>query len=222
MLLTTTYVKNASFFIKKSFMLFFVSCVLFACQKDLGSDQQQPSEQTIQSKANSGNANSGVSTSNGITTRSECFQALAEIAHCNNGEDILFTGTIDLKEKISVNDNGQTHITRFFGVKGLTGRGVTGGRLLPATGPACNKVYTGGTFTGSEYVVKGGFEMFDIIYSPGGSPTLAGSDRFIHRGTLVFVEVTTGKKVVAKHKITKVPGQGIIDNSWDCAGDEDK
>ncbi len=213
--LTTTYAKNASFF-KKSFVLFFVSCVLFACQKDLAGEQQQSSEQTIQSKANSGNANTGV------TTRSECFQALAEIAHCNDGEDILFTGMIDLKEKISVNGKGETHINRHFGVKGLTGRGVTGGRLLPATGPACNRVYTGGTFTGTQYVVQGGSEMFNIIYSAGGSPTLAGSDLFIHRGTLVFVEVTSGKKVVAKHTITKVPGQGIKDNSWDCAGDDDK
>jgi len=219
--LTTPHAKNASFFIKKSFMLFFGSCVLFSCQKDLAGEQQQPSEQTIQSKANSGNANNGGSTSNGITTRSECFQALAEIAHCNDGEDILFTGMIEVKEKISVNGNGQTHINRHFGVKGLTGRGVTGGRLLPATGPACNRVYTGGTFTGTHYVVQGGSEMFNIIYSAGGSATLAGSDLFIHRGTLVFVEVTSGKKVVAKHKITKVPGQGIKDNSWDCAGDED-
>ncbi len=200
MSLTTPYAKNASSFIKKSFMLFFVSCVLFSCQKD---------------------ANNGDSKSNGITTRSECFQALAEIAHCNDGEDILFTGMIELKEKISVNRKGQTHINRHFGVKGLTGQGVTGGTLLPATGPACNKDYTGGTFTGTRYVVQGGSEMFNIIYSEGGSPTLAGSDLFIHRGTLVFVEVTSGKKVVAKHKITKVPGQGITDNSWDCAGDED-
>lgn len=215
----TSNAKNVSFFIKKSLILFFVSCVLFACKKDLAGEQKQASEETIQSKANSGNLNNGVTTSNRITTRSECFQALAEIAHCNNGEDILFTGMIEVKEKISVNGNGETHINRHFGVKGLTGRGVTGGRLLPASAP-CNRVYSGGTFTGTQYVVKGGSEMFNIIYSPGGSATLAGSDLFIHRGTLVFVEVTSGKKVVAKHKVTKIPGQGIKDNSWDCAGDE--
>ena len=151
----------------------------------------------------------------GTTMTSVCFQAVAEIGHCNGGEDILFKGTIEMKENITTNQNGSTSITRHFIAKDIVGWGVQGGRLLPATAPACQRTYSG-TFTGTEYQVQGGAEMFSIHYDAGGSATPAGSRIFIHQGTLVFVD-QDGNRVVARHTIRKTPGGEFV-NQWECGG----
>lgn len=141
--------------------------------------------------------------SNSMTTNEITFTAVAMISWCH-GEDIRFTGVIENKVKKSMSASGNTHFIRQFTVKGMTGTGLT---------------------TGTIYDVAGGAEMFSIknpVYNPDGSLNLAASisesDIVIHRGTLVFVSRTDGSRVIARHLITKVPGAGLKENTWDCGG----
>lgn len=179
-----------------------------ACQKEaLNSAPERSGE--IQASKHSAAAENG-----GMTTSTLCFRAIAQISACNEGEDILFFGEIENHLKTTMS-NGQTHVTRHFVVKNLEGRGISPGGSLSAM--TCNSTFTG-TYTGTEYDVQGGAEMFNIHFGEGGSATPAGSEIYIHRGTLVFVERETGRRVVARHIITKVPGQGLKENAWDCGG----
>lgn len=177
-----------------------------ACQKDVSSKDTTIDEILA---LNNGKG--------GTTMTSVCFQAVAEIGHCNGGEDILFKGTIEMKENITTHENGSTSITRHFLAKDISGWGVQGGSLLPTTPtvPACEKTYSG-IFTGTEYQVQGGAEMFSIHFDAGGSATPAGSRVFIHQGTLVFVD-QDGNRVVARHTIRKTPGGEFV-NQWECGG----
>lgn len=180
-----------------------------ACQKEMvNSDPARPREPFQASKGVAAAENGG------MTTSTICFRAIAQISACNEGEDILFFGEIENHVK-TTQTNGQTHVTRHFVVKNLEGLGIMPGGSLSAM--TCNSTFTG-TYTGSEYDVQGGAEMFNIHFGEGGSATPAGSEIFIHRGTLVFVERATGRRVVARHIITQVPGQGLKDNRWDCGG----
>lgn len=140
---------------------------------------------------------------NRMTSNEITFTAVAMIGWCH-GEDIRFTGVIENRVKKSMSASGKTHFTRQFTVKGMTGTGLT---------------------TGTIYDVVGGAEMFSIkdpVYNPDGSlnlpASIAESDIVIHRGTLVFVSRTDGSRVVARHLITKVPGAGLKENTWDCGG----
>lgn len=179
-----------------------------ACQKQaLDSAPERPGELQANKPA-------AATENGGMVTSTICFRAIAQISSCNGGEDILFFGEIENHLK-TTQANGQTHTTRHFVVRNLEGRGIRPGGTLSAM--TCNSTFTG-TFTGSEYDVQGGAEMFNIHFGEGGSATPAGSEIFIHRGTLVFVERETGRRVVARHIITKVPGQGLKENEWDCGG----
>ena len=176
---------------------------LTACQKDF-SDASSEMQKLANANAFSNSRTPIESTSdNGMTVTEITFTATARIAYCY-GEDIRFTGIIENRVKKSVNANGEVHYIRHFTVKGMTGVGLT---------------------TGTIYDVVGGAEMFsikDAVFNANGSLNLSGSlsesDIVIHRGTLVFVSRTDGTRVVARHDIQKVPGAGILQNRWLCAG----
>ena len=97
----------------------------------------------------------------------------------------------------------------------LTGVGVTFGSSISAM--TCSGTLLNGSLTGSSYSVSGGAEMFNIHFGAGGNATVGGSNTFVHRGTLVFVENTTGRHIVAMHIIRKVNGI-VQENRWDCQG----
>ena len=153
-------------------------------------------------------ASSTPSSANRMTVTELVFTATAMIQSCW-GENIRFTGVIENHVKTTVTPNGN-HYTRHFTVKGMTGVGVN----------------AQGQLTGTQYNVVGGAEMFsikDAVFDPvTGALNLAGSltesDIVIHRGTLVFENTVTGARVIARHDIQKVPGQGILQNRWVCAG----
>lgn len=187
------------------------TCIVLwsACQKEAAEPSRSEMDEPVLTSKNTAAAEGG-----GVTTSTICFRAIAQISACNGGEDILFFGDIENHLKTTIS-NGQTHVTRHFVVKNLEGLGVLPGGTLSAM--TCGSTFTG-TFTGSEYDVQGGAEMFNIHFAEGGAATPVGSEIFIHRGTLVFVEKETGRRVVARHIITRVAGQGIKDNRWDCGG----
>ena len=144
---------------------------------------------------------------NGMTIMEIPFTATAQIAYCW-GENIRITGIIENHVKVTETDNNN-HYTRTWTVKNLTGVGVT----------------TGGMLTGTQYVVTGGAEMFsikDAVLNPNGSLNLAASltesDVVIHRGQIMLENIATGDRVLARHDIQKVPGQGIAQNRWRCFG----
>lgn len=148
-------------------------------------------------------ASEQAASANSITMNTVPFTATAMIASCH-GENIMFSGMIENRVKKTMSASGKSHFFRQFTVKGLTGIGLT---------------------TGTVYDVVGGAEMFSIkdpVYNADGSlnlpASLRESDIVIHRGTLVFVSREDGSRVVARHIITKVPGQGLKTNTWDCGG----
>jgi hypothetical protein len=138
-----------------------------------------------------------------VTVTEITFTATAMLNSCY-GEDILFTGIIENKVKKTESASGQTHFIRQFTVKGMTAVGLE---------------------TGTEFDVIGGAEMFSIkdpVYNADGvlllPASLTESDIVIHRGTLVMVSREDGSRVVARHIISKNPGQGVMTNTWDCGG----
>lgn len=206
-----TLAANAGNKTKLLYLVLIALCTIFwsACQKEAADSSSAGVDgQALASK------NAAATENGGMTTSTICFRAIAQISACNEGEDILFFGEIENHTKTTIS-NGQTHVTRHFVVKNLEGRGISPGGSLSAM--TCSSTFTG-TYTGSEYDVQGGAEMFNIHFGEGGTATPAGSAVYIHRGTLVFVERETGRRVVARHIITKVPGQGIKDNRWACGG----
>ena len=176
---------------------------LTACQKDF-SDTSSETQKLANANVGSNSLTSIQSASdNGMTVTEITFTATAMIAYCH-GENIRFTGIIENRVKKSVNANGEVHYIRHFTVKGMTGVGLT---------------------TGTIYDVVGGAEMFsikDAVFNADGSLNLSGSlnesNIVIHRGILVFVSRTDASRVVARHDIQKVPGAGILQNRWLCAG----
>lgn len=143
------------------------------------------------------------------------FTAIARIGYCH-GEDIQFTGWIENRVKTTTSASGQTTYTRHFTVRGMTARGVVTG-----TGTTSVPIQ----YTSNYYNVIGGAEMFSIknpVFTSTGALNLPGSlqesDIVIHRGTLVFENVATGEKVIARHDIQKVPGAGTKTDRWLCGG----
>jgi hypothetical protein len=126
---------------------------------------------------------------------STSFQATAmcaaEIGH------IRFSGTIRGVDHTTVDANGETHRTRQFRVRGLTGVNLN---------------------DGTEYDVIGGAEMLTWNTQIGQVPGVAGKS--IHSGTLVFDPVGGGSKVVAHHAIRFVQnasGELVVDfHEWRC------
>lgn len=176
---------------------------LTACQKDFSDASSETQKLTNVNAFSNSRTPIESASDNGITVTEITFTATAMIAYCY-GENIRFTGIIENRVKKSVNANGEVHFIRHFTVKGMTGVGLT---------------------TGTIYDVVGGAEMFNIkdaVFNANGSLNLSGSlsesDIVIHRGTLVFVSRTDGSRVVARHDIQKVPGAGILQNRWLCAG----
>lgn len=157
-----------------------------------------------------------------VVTRTVCFAAIARVGYCNEGEDMLFGGKIDIRENISVDGNGVTHITRHFLARDLTGRAIL--QTTPATNVASQgtlanncvdrTVTAGAVLTNKYYTVQGGAEMFSIHFPPGGSqanPTVN-----LHHGTLVFVNnADHTDRVVARHTRILRDGQ-IMEDGWDC------
>ncbi len=136
------------------------------------------------------------------------------MAACTGTEWIRFSGSIELKEHTTVDEDGKTHVTRHFTVKDLSGVGVNIGATLSAL--TCAGILTG-TPAGSTYDVLGGAEMFNIHFVEGGTATLPGSNTFVHRGTLVFVNTSTDQRIIAKHAIRKINGV-VKENAWECSG----
>ena len=186
------------------FLSFFILMLaVTACQKDAIQDSNAPASKTGSETTQRLSATNAGSTMTEIT-----FTATAMISYCW-GENILFSGIIENHVQTTVTENGN-HYSRHFTTKGMTAIGVD----------------AQGNPTGTMYNVIGGAEMFsikDAVFNPTtGALNLAGSltesDIVIHRGTLVFENVETGEKVIARHDIQNVPGQGIKQNRWLCNG----
>lgn len=62
-----------------------------------------------------------------------------------------------------------------------------------------------------DYDVLGGAEMFNIKRDESGALQVR-----IHEGTLVFESLDGSHKVVARHTIRTVPGQGTMVDDWRC------
>ena len=190
----------------------FLSITLIACQKDLSGNSQNKTEQNFKA--------SKATTNDGVLVESICFKAIALVAGCKDGvtENIEFTGTIENRVQSTQTGSGNTNYTRHFVVKGLTGKGTRGSTLTPATAPLCSRTAAGG-YTGTTYEVIGGAEMFSIHYTGTGAvPAVAGSNVYIHQGTLVFENTVTKERIVARHIIRKTPGQDDIISMWTCGG----
>lgn len=188
-----------------------LSISLVACQKDLSGNSKNESEQVAKAAK--------PTTNDGVLVESICFKAIALVAGCKEGvtENIEFTGIIENKVQSTQTGSGNTNYTRHFVVKGLTGKGTMGTTLTPATGPVCSRTAKGG-YTGTTYEVIGGAEMFSIHYTGTGAvPSVAGSNIYIHQGTLVFENTVTKERIVARHTIRKTPGQDLV-SMWTCGG----
>jgi hypothetical protein len=200
--------------IKTTLKVAFLSMLAFsACKKDLSKTSSL--NQVAETSKASGHNESG-----GVLVESICFKAIALVAGCKEGvtENIEFTGIIENRVK-ATQANGSTNYIRHFTVKGLTGRGTMGTSLAPTSAPLCSRMAS--SYTGTQYEVVGGAEMFSIHYSGAGAiPVATGSNVnvYIHQGTLVFVNTTTGERIVARHIIRRVPGQDGLVSMWTCGG----
>ncbi len=185
-------------FLAATSALLLVGFLLGSCQKDVSVAEPDFEPQAL------------------TTITTTCFRTIAKVDACTGGEWIYFSGMIDNRVSTNANSNGGTVVTRSFSVREMSGKGISAGATLPNM--ACSTAFSGtytGTLTGTQYDVLGGAEMFAIHFDPGGSATLAGSNTFIHRGTLVFENTSTGEKVIAKHVIRKVNGVIQVD-TWEC------
>lgn len=170
-------------------------CLLLSSCAD-GLEEVQPLEPSALLQASGGS-----SRDNGAEINFVPFGPVtAMIAYCH-GENIEFSGEIANLTKTTVDKQGNIHYTRVFRAKNLKGKGKIGD-----------------TYTGTTYLVQGGAEMFSIHSDEGDGLTLDESRIYIHSGTLVFVNQEDGSRVVARHVIRKVPGQGIMENEWKCQG----
>jgi hypothetical protein len=110
---------------------------------------------------------------------------------------IRFSGIIEGVQHTTLDANGETHRTRQFRVKGLSG---------------INLDY------GTEYRVIGGAEMLTWNTQIGQVP--GNPLKSIHAGTLVFAPADGGNKVVAHHAIRFVEnanGEEVVDfHEWRC------
>jgi hypothetical protein len=192
-----------------------VFVLLSSCKKESDNFREEKDLFASQSNGMVMEESLSATQSQGMVMEEIVFTAIARIGYCH-GEDIRFTGLIENRVKTTTSQSGQTHFVRQFTVRGMTGKGVV-------TGSGTNSVPL--AYTGTDYKVIGGAEMFSIkdpVYNSDGTLNLSGSltesDIVIHRGTLVFEDLSTGAKVVARHDIQKTPGAGIKQNRWLCGG----
>lgn len=203
---SSDWLKSNAIFSGVIFFLLFLG----SCQKET----MEPETLIISPVNNVLTDNSLFQPNSGSTQTTVCFSAIAQVSACA-GEWIRFSGVITLRQNTTVNQNGNTHITRSFTVNNLTGVGVTAGSSLSAM--TCGGTLLNGSLTGTSYSVAGGAEMFNIHFGEGGSATVGGSNTFVHRGTLVFVGNISGRHIVAMHIIRKVNGI-VQENRWECQG----
>lgn len=190
--------------------IIFFLLLLSSCQKET----MQLESLGVSAVKNDLRNNSLIQPSSGTDQTTVCFSAIAQVSACAD-EWIRFSGEITLRQNTTVDQKGNTHITRSFAVSNLTGVGVTVGSSLSAM--TCSGTLLNGSLTGKSYSISGGAEMFNIHFGEGGNATVGGSNTFVHRGTLVFVENTTGRHIVAMHIIRKVNGI-LQENKWECEG----
>jgi hypothetical protein len=173
------------------------SFFMISCQKKTfkPTSDEQP---IVQSSPNS----SSVSISQeGATTRTVNFGPTANLFSCLgynvkfNGEPVVLTETAVKDE----NGNVQSY-TRHWTVKGVTAKAVyPNGADYPNTTNRIN------------FDVVAGAEMFSIKdpNTTTGTPNaVLSGDVFIHQGTIVLENTATGERVVIRHQVLKVPGQG--------------
>lgn len=138
------------------------------------------------------------STTAATTTTTHFSTLFQAVAMC--GEEIgriRFSGLIEGVDHTTVDGSGETHRTRQFRVKGLSG---------------LNLDY------GTEYRVIGGAEMLTWNTQIGQVP--GNPLKSIHAGTLVFDPIDGSDKVVAHHAIRFVEnaeGEEVVDfHAWSC------
>lgn len=134
-----------------------------------------------------------------VTTTTAHFSTSFQATAMCGGDigSIRFSGTIEGVDHMTVDANGETHRSRQFRVKGLTGLNLD---------------------DGTQYRVIGGAEMLTWNTQIGQQPGNALES--IHSGTLVFDPVDGGSKVVAHHAIRFVEnasGEEVVDfHEWSC------
>jgi hypothetical protein len=150
---------------------------------------------------------SAAATGNGMQTTTASFSAVAAVKYCW-GEDVRFYGTIENKVVQVTDASGTVHYTRHWSIKGLDAVGMGN----PLTGLAAGTVYT----------VVAGAEMFTVTnpaFNAGGIPQAGSSGQiYIHQGTIVLENSSSGDRLVARHIIHKNPRTGVVSSNWLCMG----
>lgn len=184
-----------------------LSCILLfitACSKEEMVDNTQDLAIEVPVSWNSSKTESRT---NGTESTSGFFTAIAAVEYCW-GESIRFFGTVENKVNTFTDANGTVHYTRHWSIKGLDAVGL-------------GNVSTG-LVAGTEYTVVAGAEMFvvtDPVFNPGGFPLGSSSGKiYIHQGTIVLQNDTTGDRLVARHVIKKNPNTGVVTGNWYCMG----
>ncbi len=171
-----------------SFLLFATASVFFvSCQKEI-SDKNEPATEAKEMKIGSVTVSDPVHT----VLESQPFSATANVTACL-GYNIRFYGTVDFKiNKVYDKDGNLIHFTRVWSIKGLEAERVG--------------------MTSVKFDVVAGQEMFSVkdpVLNSAGAPVLATSgDVFIHQGTIVLENRETHERLVIRHQILKIPGQG--------------
>lgn len=124
---------------------------------------------------------------------SQSFSAVANVSGCL-GYNIRFYGTVDfLINKVYDQNGTMSHFTRTWSIKGLEAEQVG--------------------MTSVKFDVVAGQEMFSVkdpVLNSAGAPVVGTSgDVFIHQGTVVLENRETHERIVLRHEILKIPGQGI-------------
>jgi hypothetical protein len=182
------------------------SILLFitACSKEevVGNTQDLAIEVPV-----SWNSSKTQSRTNGTESTTGSFSAIAAVEYCW-GESIRFFGTVENKVNTFTDANGTVHYTRHWSIKGLDAVGL-------------GNVSTG-LVAGTVYTVVAGAEMFtvtDPVFNAGGVPVASTSGKiYIHQGTIVLQNNTTGDRLVARHVIHKNPNTGEVMGRWYCMG----
>jgi hypothetical protein len=172
-----------------SFLLLAIASVFFvSCQKEI-SDKNEPATEAKEMKIGSVTVSDPVHT----VLESQPFSATANVTACL-GYNIRIYGTVDFKiNKVYDKDGNLIHFTRVWSIKGLEAERVG--------------------MTSVKFDVVAGQEMFSVkdpvLNTTGIAPILSPtSEVFIHQGTIVLENRETHERLVIRHQIIQVPGQG--------------
>ncbi len=153
------------------------------------------------------NSSSNENRTNGTEITLGSFSAIAAVEYCW-GENVRFFGTVENKVNRFTDANGTEHYTRHWSIKGLDALGLGNVQTNLASG--------------TEYTVVAGAEMFtvtDPVFNAGGIPVASTSGKiYIHQGTIVLQNNTTGDRLVARHVIKKNPKTDELSSTWYCMG----